>query len=890
MGSTPEWQNTVRPQQERIAAVETRLVSTREAMDKLQDKYGRKALDIKGELELLKDHLVRLFNQGLLTGYSGPDDMHEGTLLETQNSELRGLEKSFVGIVDQSVMSHASEGEWQQKLQTSLQELQGKDREIAELREIVRSRAEGDSERVRDLQERCKSQAQALNAKSAAYEELREALQREKESKTAASEQQQNSAQSLEQQLRRTLQEKENLDQQLRAAAKDRTALDQQLRRAAQDVERLEQQLRDSKTSNNGTSNQIDSLSKEITKWQKASDTKGRQLEAMSDELTQLRHENTMLRKRMQKEELDAIKDRDFQEQQNRVYSQKVNSNEAMVEELQRNLNSALMREKDVVKMLQDTNEKTAVKQRELAVAERQLSKLQAHLKMVEDEQDVNMRRVREELKNDVQRMHGQVQQVGQERDRAVAELSELRTMATDLELYKAEKGDLTKELVDARARNAALGNRCEKLEDQKAKLEQTRTELIQELGKLQAANEKLTQDMEAVWAREKNLISHRDNALQAAEEQKSVVNHVNGVLNNMRGEIGRHKAEKEEMAAESEKLKAVLADDRTAKEELTTELAKATRAKEEGEQELAELAKYVASLTAKVEELVEKDKQRQQVDSHTNSVISKLQTKNEELQVSLNRKIAVINGIEEEKGLLLVEMQQRQDEGVSNADAVKQMTEKLSQQAMLLRERNEEINDKARELQDFRDQLEDKKAVLQRASDAEQRLVIALAAVNGKDAALLKKEEQIESLENLLASARARSSPEKSKPKEERTPEEAEILEAQATIASLQGEINHLTDLLVDKGAKGEPNEEQELRENIIIQDLRERLHGQEREAAEKAEEREQRESELQATMRALEREKAELQKLLDTEKGEVKSLQRMLALEDKLPKNYIG
>lgn len=128
--------------------------------------------------------VVSLLLQRLLTGFSNLEDMEDGiglttaervaeltavrtSLLETQNGELKLLQKELVGVIENSNNSQNSTeaAMLEQRVLAQQQEIRDKDKEISELREIITSRAQNDAAKYRELQEKLRSQTQAEEQK-----------------------------------------------------------------------------------------------------------------------------------------------------------------------------------------------------------------------------------------------------------------------------------------------------------------------------------------------------------------------------------------------------------------------------------------------------------------------------------------------------------------------------------------------------------------------------------------------------------------------------------------------------------------------------------------------------------------------------------------------------
>jgi chromosome segregation ATPase len=106
---------------------------------------------------------------------------------------------------------------------------------------------------------------------------------------------------------------------------------------------------------------------------------------------------------------------------------------------------------------------------------------------------------------------------------------------------------------------------------------------------------------------------------------------------------------------------------------------------------------------------------------------------------------------LEEEKGLLIAEMAEKLAQGTHAKEAVDALSERVSAQALALRTRQEELTARTTELLEANDKLSAMQATEERASEAENRLLVALAAINAKDVTMRHAEAQIKELQGQL-------------------------------------------------------------------------------------------------------------------------------------------
>ena len=138
-------------------------------------------------------------------------------------------------------------------------------------------------------------------------------------------------------------------------------------------------------------------------------------------------------------------------------------------------------------------------------------------------------------------------------------------------------------------------------------------------------------------------------------------------------------------------------------------------------------------------------------VPQHTDHRGAPLAQSNENLTSRLGKQEGKMHVLEEEKGLLIAEMAEKLAQGTHAKEAVDALSERVSAQALALRTRQEELTARTTELLEANDKLSAMQATEERASEAENRLLVALAAINAKDVTMRHAEAQIKELQGQL-------------------------------------------------------------------------------------------------------------------------------------------
>jgi len=245
-------------------------------------------------------------------------------------------------------------------------------------------------------------------------------------------------------------------------------------------------------------------------------------------------------------------------------------------------------------------------------------------------------------------------------------------------------------------------------------------------------------------------------------------------------------------------RLRAELSALSSEKGEVETRLLKSEATSAKFKADSRELQEVVKELTQTLERSVEESHQREVVDQHTNSVIAKLRQSNESLRARLEMAEQEAQQLDHDKGILISEMAEKLSQGSDAKEAVNALSERVSAQALALRARQEELSARTAQLATAQDTLavldDERQALEQRSGDAENRLLVALAAINAKDVTIRHAEAAVAEVSEEVALLRAG--------KESASNAEDRLLQAQATIATLRGEVHALSEMLAAAAA----------------------------------------------------------------------------------------
>ena len=416
--------------------------------------------------------------------------------------------------------------------------------------------------------------------------------------------------------------------------------------------------------------------------------------------------------------------------------------------------------------------------------------------------------------------------QVRAQRDRQREELQQLHFKTLEMEELIMVSEVVSKELVDAKSKATSASSRAEAMSQALKNLEVARNQAAQDAAsarereaELQQQLSKVQRSAAAMPGLEGELREAKERAGHFLEELRGVekgADHMKNVISTMRKDMALQQQRCADMEEDMSKLRARCEeldlqlgrarDERVvAKEELLSvenNLIKLSSERDQLAGEKNELQTMVAKLSGKLEELVEEALKRQQMDAHNSTVLARLQETNNKYKkelVALEKELATI---EEEKSLILSNMAETLAAGSDAEMAVRNLSDRLSQRTSELHVAKNTLELQEEELKRLREYSGDRDSIDHRLKDAEQRLLIAMAAVKGKDEALMEKEKEIalkdERIKQLVdndwqnpgtsgggavAGGRGENS-------------DSELQDARATIAALQGQVDTLSEL----------------------------------------------------------------------------------------------
>jgi chromosome segregation ATPase len=416
--------------------------------------------------------------------------------------------------------------------------------------------------------------------------------------------------------------------------------------------------------------------------------------------------------------------------------------------------------------------------------------------------------------------------QVRAQRDRQREELQQLHFKTLEMEELIMVSEVVSKELVNAKSKATSASSRAEAMSQALKNLEVARNQAAQDAASAREREAELQQQLSkaqrsaaAMPGLEGELREAKERAGHFLEELRGVEkgsDHMKNVISTMRKDMALQQQRCADMEEDMSKLRARCEelelqlgrarDERVvAKEELLSvenNLIKLSSERDQLAGEKNELQIMVAKLSGKLEELVEEALKRQQMDAHNSTVLARLQETNNKYKKELEALEKELATIEEEKLLILSNMAETLAAGSDAEMAVRNLSDRLSQRTSELHVAKNTLELQEEELKRLREYSGDRDSIDHRLKDAEQRLLIAMAAVKGKDEALMEKEKEIalkdERIKRLVdndwqnpgtsgggavGGGRGGTS-------------DSELQDARATIAALQGQVDTLSEL----------------------------------------------------------------------------------------------
>ena len=414
--------------------------------------------------------------------------------------------------------------------------------------------------------------------------------------------------------------------------------------------------------------------------------------------------------------------------------------------------------------------------------------------------------------------------QVRAHRDRQQEELQRLHFKTLEMEELIMVSEVVSKELVDAKSKATSASSRAEAMSQALKNLEVARNQAAQDAASAREREAELQQQLSkaqrsaaAMPGLEGELREAKERAGQLLEELRGVekgADHMKNVISTMRKDMALQQQRCADMEEDMSKLRARCEelelqlgrarDERVvAKEELLSvenNLIKLSSERDQLAGEKNELQIMVAKLSGKLEELVEEALKRQQMDAHNSTVLARLQETNNKYKkelVALEKELATI---EEEKSLILSNMAETLAAGSDAEMAVRNLSDRLSQRTSELHVAKNTLELQEEELKRLREYSGDRDSIDHRLKDAEQRLLIAMAAVKGKDEALMEKEKEIalkdERIKKLVDNFGMSPGTSGGGAVVRDSGGDSELQEARATIAALQGQVDTLSEL----------------------------------------------------------------------------------------------
>ena len=535
-----------------------------------------------------------------------------------------------------------------------------------------------------------------------------------------------------------------------------------------------------------------------------------------------------------QQRELDALNQRS--EAQIMSTNAQLRDAERAIEDYRRQWEQA----QDELKTSRRENQSLSASLSSTRAATDEMEKLRMELQASQHENATLRKRFDKELADAKERADGEVlsmrtsmsealrerDQMRAQKDRVQEELQQLHFKTLEMEELIMVSEVISKELNEAKSKATSASSRAEAMSQALKNLEVARNQAVEDAASAREREAELQQQLSkaqhsagAMQGLEGELREAKERAGNLLEELRGVekgADHMKNVISTMRKDMALQQQRCADMEADMSKLRARCEelelqlgrarDERVvAKEELLSvenNLIKLSSERDQLAGEKNELQIMVTKLSGKLEELLEEALKRQQMDTHNSTVLARLQETNNRYKKEVEALEKELATIEEEKSLILSNMAETLAAGSDAEMAVRNLSDRLSQKTSELHVAKNTLELQEEELKRLREYSGDRDSIDHRLKDAEQRLLIAMAAVKGKDEALMEKEREIalkdERIKKLVdnvwqspgtsgggavAGGYGGNS-------------DSELQEARATIAALQGQVDTLSEL----------------------------------------------------------------------------------------------